>query len=133
MQPKKITTEDLNTLKEAIRMSSSSYGLQPYKVIIVENPELRANLQPAAWGQSQIVEASHLIIFANGTKLDDLAIDEYIKNISQTRNTPIEALAGYGDFMKSKITSLTPEEKKYLDRKTNLYRFSEPIERSGRA
>ena len=45
---KKITTEDLNTLKEAIRMSSSSYGLQPYKVIIVENSELRANLQPAA-------------------------------------------------------------------------------------
>lgn len=108
---KKITTEDLNTLKEAIRLSSSSYGLQPYKVIIVENPELRANLQPAAWGQSQIVEASHLIIFANETKLDEVAIDEYIKNISLTRNTPIEALAGYGDFMKSKIISLTEEEK----------------------
>ncbi|MFV8322845.1 NAD(P)H-dependent oxidoreductase [uncultured Flavobacterium sp.] len=108
---KKITAEDLSTLKEAIRLSSSSYGLQPYKVIIVENPELRANIQPAAWGQSQIVEASHLIIFANETKVDDLAIDEYIKNISQTRNMPIEALAGYGDFMKSKITSLTPEEK----------------------
>ncbi|MDI6050174.1 NAD(P)H-dependent oxidoreductase [Flavobacterium sp. XS2P24] len=108
---KKITTEDLNTLKEAIRLSSSSYGLQPYKVIIVENPELRANLQPAAWGQSQIVDASHLIIFANETKLDEVAIDEYIKNISLIRNTPIEALAGYGDFMKSKITSLTEEEK----------------------
>ncbi|MFV8359872.1 NAD(P)H-dependent oxidoreductase [Flavobacterium sp. LS1P3] len=108
---KKITIEDLNTLKEAIRLSSSSYGLQPYKVIIVENPELRANIQPAAWGQSQITEASHLIIFANETKLDEVAIDEYIKNISLTRNTPIEALAGYGDFMKSKITSLTPEEK----------------------
>nr|WP_315177305.1 NAD(P)H-dependent oxidoreductase [uncultured Flavobacterium sp.] len=108
---KKITIEDLNTLKEAIRLSSSSYGLQPYKVIIVENPELRANLQPAAWGQSQIVEASHLIIFANETKLDEVAIDEYIKNISLTRNTPIEALAGYGDFMKSKIISLTEEEK----------------------
>lgn len=108
---KKITTEDLNTLKEAIRLSSSSYGLQPYKVIIVENPELRANLQPAAWGQSQIVEASHLIIFANETKLDEEAIDDYIKNISQTRNTPIEALTGYGDFMKSKITSLTDEER----------------------
>ena len=58
---KKISTEDLNLLKEAIRLSSSSYGLQPYKVIIVENPELRAKLQPAAWGQSQIVDASHLI------------------------------------------------------------------------
>jgi nitroreductase len=108
---KKISNEDLNILKEAIRLSSSSYGLQPYKVIIVENPELRANLQPAAWGQSQIVEASHLIVFANETKLDDSAIDDYLKNMSEIRNTPMEALAGYGAFMKSKITTLTAEEK----------------------
>lgn len=108
---KKISTEDLNILKEAIRLSSSSYGLQPYKVIIVENPELRAKLQPAAWGQSQIVDASHLIIFANDTEIDHSAIDNYIKNISETRNTPIENLTGYGEFMKSKITTLTPEEK----------------------
>jgi nitroreductase len=108
---KKITTEDLNTLKEAIRLSSSSYGLQPYKVIIVENPELRAQLQPAAWGQSQIVEASHLIIFANETNVDDTTIDSYLKNISETRNTPIEALSGYGDFMKSKISTLESDIK----------------------
>lgn len=108
---KKITTEDLNTLKEAIRLSSSSYGLQPYKVIIVENPELRAKLQPSAWGQSQIVEASHLIIFANETNIDDNVIDSFLKNISETRSTPIEALSGYGDFMKSKISTLTSEAK----------------------
>ncbi|HEX9151373.1 MAG TPA: NAD(P)H-dependent oxidoreductase [Flavobacterium sp.] len=108
---KKITTADLNTLKEAIRLSSSSYGLQPYKVIIVESPELRAQLQPAAWGQSQIVEASHLIIFANETNVDETTIDSYLKNISETRNTPIEALSGYGDFMKSKITALDSDVK----------------------
>lgn len=110
---KKITTEDLNTLKEAIRLSSSSYGLQPYKVIIVENPELRAKIQPSAWGQSQIVEASHLIVFANETNIGDSAIDSYLKNISEIRNTPIEALNGYGDFMKSKILSL-PEDAKNI-------------------
>jgi nitroreductase len=108
---KKITAEDLNTLKEAIRLSSSSYGLQPYKIIIVENPALRALVQPAAWGQSQIVDASHLIIFANETTVDDTVIDRYLKNISTTRNTPIEALSGYGDFMKSKISTLTQEAK----------------------
>jgi nitroreductase len=108
---KKISTEDLNTLKEAIRMSSSSYGLQPYKVIIVENPELRAQLQPAAWGQSQIVEASHLFVFANDTNLGDEAIDDYLKTISITRETPIEALTGYGDFMKSTISKLEPAMK----------------------
>ena len=108
---KKITTEDLTVLKEAIRLSTSSYGLQPYKVIIVENPELRAQLQPAAWGQSQIVEASHLIIFANETNIGDEAIDSFLKNVSETRNTPVEALSGYGDFMKSKISTLPAEEK----------------------
>lgn len=110
---KKISKEDLKTLKEAIRLSSSSYGLQPYKVIIVENPELRAKIQPAAWGQSQIVEASHLIIFANETQVEEKTIDSYIANISETRNIPVESLAGYGDFMKSKLINL-PEESKQI-------------------
>ena len=61
---KKISKQDLETLKEAIRLSASSFGLQPYRVLIIENPELRAKLQPAAWGQSQIVDASQLIVFA---------------------------------------------------------------------
>src|SRR3954466_16163439 len=82
---KKVSAEDLNTLKEAIRLSSSSYGLQPYKVIIVENPELRAKIQPAAWGHSQIVEASHLFIFANRTSINDAEVDTYFDKISKTR------------------------------------------------
>lgn len=108
---KKVSEEDLNTLKEAIRLSSSSYGLQPYKVIIVENPELRAQLQQAAWGQSQIVDASHLFIFANETNIGDEAIDNFLNTISVTRETPMEALTGYGDFMKSKISTLEPDLK----------------------
>ena len=108
---KKISPEDLNTLKEAIRLSSSSYGLQPYKVIIVENPELRAKIQPAAWGQAQIVEASHLIIFANETQLKEEDIDNYVTNISLTRNIPVESLAGYAGFMKSKILTLPDDTK----------------------
>lgn len=108
---KKISEHDLEILKEAIRLSSSSYGLQPYKVIIVENPELRAQIQPAAWGQAQIVDASHLFIFANMTNLGDRDIDNYIANIAETRGIPTENISGYGEFMKSKITSL-PEDAK---------------------
>ena len=107
----KISTEDLNTLKEAIRLSSSSYGLQPYKVIIVENPELRAQIQTAAWGQSQIVDASHLIIFASKTSLTNEDIDSYLKNVSETRNIPETALTGYGDFMKGAIGAKSDDEK----------------------
>ena len=106
---KKITTEDLDILKEAIRLSSSSYGLQPYKVILVENPELRAKIQPSAWGQSQIVEASHVIVFANEINFGTTEIDNYIKNASETRAIPAESLKGYADFMKANITALSED------------------------
>ncbi|WP_396143973.1 NAD(P)H-dependent oxidoreductase [Flavobacterium sp.] len=108
---KKISDEDLASLKEAIRLSASSYGLQPYKVLIVENPELRAQLQPVSWGQSQIVDASHLLVFANIINFGEKEIDATINNMATTRNLPLEALQGYGDFMKSKLVSL-PEDVK---------------------
>jgi nitroreductase len=108
---KKITTEDFATLKEAIRLSSSSYGLQPYKIIIVENPEIRAQIKPAAWGQSQIVDASHIIVFANELNYGESGIDGYFKNVSQTREVPVESMKGYMDFMKATITALSDSER----------------------
>lgn len=107
---KKISNEDFNILKEAIRLSSSSYGLQLFKVFIIEDPELRAKIQPAAWGQSQIVDASHLIIFANQTTVTEADIDSYLKNVAETRNIPETALSGYGDFMKGAILTRSEEE-----------------------
>lgn len=106
---KKISKQDLEILKEAIRLSASSFGLQPYRVLIIENPELRAKLQPAAWGQSQIVDASQLIVFANITNFGETEIDVSIANTTKTRGLPADALKGYGDFMKSKIVAL-PED-----------------------
>ena len=106
---KKISKQDLETLKEAIRLSASSFGLQPYRVLIIENPELRAKLKPAAWGQSQIVDASQLIVFANITNFGETEIDVSIANTTKTRGLPADALKGYGDFMKSKIVAL-PED-----------------------
>jgi len=108
---KKVSDADLQTLKDAIRLSASSYGLQPYQVILVENPELRAQLQPAAWGQAQLVDASHVLVFANITNIGDAQIDAYLNNMAETRGLPLEALQGYGDFMKSKINSLSAEQK----------------------
>lgn len=106
---KKISTEDLNTLKEAIRLSSSSYGLQPYKIFIVENPEVRAELLAAAYGQKQVVDASHLIVFANELNFGEEGILKFSKNISETRGISLDSIQGYVDYMKSSITGL-PEE-----------------------
>ncbi|HRE78924.1 MAG TPA: NAD(P)H-dependent oxidoreductase [Flavobacterium sp.] len=108
---KKISSEDLETLKEAIQLSTSSYGLQPYKVFIIENPELRAKIQPFAWGQSQIVDASQLLVFANITNFGETEIDNYIANMAETRGISAESVKGYADFMKMKITALTEEDR----------------------
>lgn len=103
---KKLDHETLDQLKEAIRLSASSYGLQPYKVFIIEDPALREQLRPAAWNQPQITDASQLIVFANDTDFGDAQIDDYINNVASTRNLEAEGLKGYADFMKSKITPL---------------------------
>ena len=108
---KKVAAADLAILKEAIRLSASSYGLQPYKVLIIENPEIRAKLQPAAWGQTQIVDASHIIVFANTTNIGGMEIDAYFRDLIATRGIPMEAVQGYSDFMKSKVTSLPLESR----------------------
>src|SRR3990167_1116056 len=104
---KKISESDFEILKDAIQLSSSSYGLQPYKVLIIENEEIRKQLQPASWGQSQIVDASHLLVFANITTIDADYINKYAENVATTRNIPFESVKGYADFMIGNITNLT--------------------------
>ena len=108
---KKVSDSDLAILKEAIRLSTSSYGLQPYKVLIIENEEIRKQLQPVSWGQSQIVDASHLFVFANYTDIEDTHIDNYVEDIAAIRGLNVDDLQGYSDFMKSKIVPLPADKK----------------------
>jgi len=108
---KKISSEDLNTLKEAVRLAASSYGLQPYKVVIVENPEIREQLKAAAYGQTQITDSSQLFIFANDLNAGPESVAAYIQNISETRGIPTEALGGFADMMNGVISNLSQDAK----------------------
>lgn len=105
----KISPSDLNFLKEATRISTSAFGLQPYKVLIIDNPEIRAQLLPAAYGQSQVTDASHLFVFANYTKLAEADINAYTDNIAATRGLPADALTGFGDSMKNRLLPLSED------------------------
>ncbi|WP_020533124.1 NAD(P)H-dependent oxidoreductase [Flexithrix dorotheae] len=100
---KKVNSEDLEKLKKAIQLSVSSYGLQLYKVLIIENPALRAELKKASWNQEQITDASHLFVFCNYTKVQPEDIDAYLQLTSETREVGLNQLDGYGNFMKSKL------------------------------
>lgn len=108
---KKVSEKDLETLKEGIRLSSSSYGLQPYKVFIIKNEDLRAKLKPVAWNQTQIVEASHVFVFANILNFGDSEIDAYINSLIEIRGIELESVQGYSDFMKMKINPLSSDQK----------------------
>ena len=59
-----VPVEKVERILEAVRLTASSSGLQPYELIVVTNPELRAQIKPHAWGQQQITDCSHLLVFA---------------------------------------------------------------------
>lgn len=61
---KKVDSEKLERILEAIRLAPTSSGLQPFEVFVVNNPELRAKIQAVGWNQAQITESSHLLVFA---------------------------------------------------------------------
>jgi nitroreductase len=107
---KKVGSVNLEKLKEAVQLSASSYGLQPYEVFIIEDKELRVKLKEASWGQSQIVDASHLIVFCNFNQILDSDIEKHVKLKSEIQGIDLDSLKRYGDFIKSKIEEKLPEE-----------------------
>ncbi|MEM8846386.1 MAG: NAD(P)H-dependent oxidoreductase [Bacteroidota bacterium] len=103
---KKVSNQDLETILKAIQLSPSSYGLQPYHILVITDADTRKELQPASWNQSQIVDASHMLVFAVKSEFGSELVDDYLENVSVTRGMDIENLKGYGDFMKSKLLDL---------------------------
>lgn len=95
MNGTKISVEKLDNIREAIRMAPTSFGLQAFKVINVEDMDLRKKIYDEACQQPQILEASNLFVFAAYKKVTAELVDEYMQSISKTRGIPFEALAGF--------------------------------------
>lgn len=108
---KKIDDATLNTILEAGNLSASSYGLQPWKIIVVKNPELREALVPHAWGQTQVAEASHLLIIARNANLSVEDVEAFIQNVATVRGIPAEALGDYKGMMVNTVSNLSAEDK----------------------
>lgn len=118
---KKISDKQLSYLKEAVRLSVSSYGLQLYKVLIVSDPEIKKQLQPLCWQQSQIADCSHLFIFCSYKNYNDNDVDDYIKLVTTEQGLEDVTLEGYGAFIKGKVSEKTPtEQTAWLERQPYL-------------
>ena len=92
---RKISAEDWHVLKESLRMTPSSYGLQPWKFILIESPELRAQLRAQSWNQSQVTDCSHFVVMAYKDKLDADYVRTNMNKIAQVRTVPVESLLGF--------------------------------------
>jgi nitroreductase len=96
---KKISAADWAVLEEALVLSASSYGLQPWKFIVVTDPALKARLRPASWNQSQVEDCSHHVVFAAQEDVTEADVDRFIARVAEVRGVSMESLAGYRGFM----------------------------------
>jgi nitroreductase/dihydropteridine reductase len=107
----KIAAVELKNLLNATRLSASSYGLQPYNIIVVESSTIRKQLLPFSYGQEKIADSSHLIIFAAHTQVGDVTVDRYIEKHANITNTPYGELDKFSEHMKSALAVKTAEQK----------------------
>lgn len=96
---KKIPAADWAVLEQALILSPSSYGLQPWKFIVVTDPALKAKLRPATWNQAQVEDCSHYVIFTAKDDVTEAYVDEFVACTAQVRGVPVESLAGYRSYM----------------------------------
>jgi len=90
---RKISASDWTTLEEALRLTPSSFGLQPWKFIVVTDPTVRAQLRPASWNQSQITDASHLVVLAAKNNFGETDIDAHLAYLAQAQGSAVSTLA----------------------------------------
>lgn len=111
MNGQAVPAEKIETILEAARLAPSSMGLQPYSVIVIDNPELKAKLQPAAYNQPQIVEASHLLVFAAWEDVTAEHVETYINDIAATRGVPVESLEAFKASLMGIVNGRTTAQK----------------------
>jgi len=100
---KKISSSDLKTIKEALILTPSSFGLQPWHFLFIKDLKLREKLQPHAWNQPQITTSDTLVAICQRTDIDEKYIQSHLHDIAKTRNIPIESLDGYKQMMEGML------------------------------
>ncbi len=106
---KKLSDAQLDQLLDAAQLSASSFGLQPYRILVVTDPAVRAKIREHAWGQTQVTDASHLLVFCPMRTIDEAYVKTFIELVSKTRGVPAENLKGYHDMMMGTISARPPE------------------------
>jgi nitroreductase/dihydropteridine reductase len=111
MNGTKVPQEKIENILEATRLSASSMGLQPYTILVVESEELKKKLQPAAYNQSQIVDASHVLVFAAWNDVTEENVNDYINDIVTVRGVTPESLDAFRASLMNIVNGRTQPQK----------------------
>jgi nitroreductase/dihydropteridine reductase len=95
MNGQAVAENSLNNILEAIRLAPTSLGLQAFDCFVISDKDLLTKIHAQSCAQPQVVEGSHLIVFAAWKSVTETQVDDYINNIASTRNMPVEALADF--------------------------------------
>lgn len=96
---KTIPTDTLEALTDSLVLTPSSFGLQPWHFFVISNPATREELLPHSWGQKQITECSHLVVFAAKKNLSEENIDQFLKKTVSVRGGELSDLDPYREMM----------------------------------
>ena len=100
---RKIPAPVWEALEDALVLTPSSYGLQPWQFFVVIDPGLKAALRPHSWNQPQVTDCSHHVVFATRNDVDEAFVDKYIARIAEVRGVTPESMGFYKDMMASDI------------------------------
>jgi nitroreductase len=102
---RKIPADVWAALEKTLVLTPTSYGLQPYKFLIIDSPAKRAELLPHSWGQKQVVDASHFVVFVARTQMTESDVDKLIHRTVAVRNLPADALNPYRGMMMGDVVN----------------------------
>ncbi len=117
---KKVSDADLETITESLRLSASSFGLQPWKFLVITNQEIKETLTGHSWNQKQVTDCSHHIVLCTYKEFNDSHVDAFVKDIMETRGQSHEEVKGYEDVMKGFLSRMD-DAKKLVWMKNQVY------------
>jgi len=111
MDPSKAVSQDkVDRILEAAQLAPTSSGLQPFEIILVTNPEVKAKLREAAYGQAQITDGSHVLVFAAWDNYTEARIDSVMNDVANVRGGVSDALTSYYAGLKATYLPRSEEE-----------------------
>lgn len=107
---RKITPSVWSALEQSLILAPSSFGVQPWRFFVIDTPDLRQQLVEFSWGQTQVVDASHLVVLAIKTQIDAAYVDHHIARTAQVRGISTEDLAPFAKVIKDFLNRLSADD-----------------------